>query len=196
MNKAIAVAVSIGLLLLLPFAVMHAANSFQSADAPDEADSAGRIVIREARVGTEHYRNWVQNGILYWEDVNAQVTKPLRQFRSQAKPAKSVKTAEAASAYVRLGAQGPIDPASLGNGIRRSIPYTYDATLTQSSEYLSTLLNDGWTLAASFADADYIDCYIRKNGELVRLILLDDRLKLLYPIRGSIPDPQSFVIDQ
>ncbi|MFD0588522.1 hypothetical protein ACFQZE_10955 [Paenibacillus sp. GCM10027627] len=71
-----------------------------------------------------------------------------------------------------------IQPASIGVGIEKSIPYTYNATLEQSAIYLETLQLSGWKMQSLKPGAFYLDFYLARSGENARVIILDGSLKV------------------
>lgn len=187
-------AVLAGLVLLL---IAGAAGFYWiERDAKDDggtADLSAAVVVKEAEVDGKRYAGYVKGEGYYVEDIQTKQAVRLRAFQGEGKRAMSRQAAKPASAFSRYEENGLIDPASLEVGIVPSIPYTFDSKPEQSFVYLETLLFDGWTIAGYYSDPQYIDYYLRKENVVIRLIVLEDRLKLFYDIDWKIADPKEYV---
>ncbi|MFC4302799.1 hypothetical protein [Cohnella boryungensis] len=201
MNK---IAVGIGSLLLLLLVIpacLHAdeakneTDSLRAVPVVSTSLKQGGVVVREAQALGKHYRKVVEGDLVFVENVNDQTSLSQYRLKGKARPILERKEATAASDFARLTESGLVDPISLKAGMRLSIPYTYDATLEQSSIYLATLVGDGWSIVGRYSDASYIDYYLEKDQALARVIVLERSLKVLYPISGTIPDPWTYVSD-
>lgn len=180
---------------LLSIAVFIAGQPFWSSALPGETLSTEGVVIREAWTDKTHYRQVVRNGNVYAINVGEQTSVSLHRFSGVPKPAMTRIAAAPAAQYTLLDSMGPVDPASLGVGIRKSIPYTYEATPDLAFVYLETLIQDGWEMTAYFSDASFIDYYLQKDALRARILILENSLKVLYPIKGSHPDLWTFISD-
>ncbi|MFD0671962.1 hypothetical protein [Cohnella sp. GCM10027633] len=168
----IAAALAVAALLLIGWKTLEDADPSRAA--AEEAESP-TIVIKEAIVRGDVFRLTV----LATEEG--------------AKAAIELSITEPAESFAYLPDTTIIDPASIGAGIEPDIPYTYASELEKTSIYLATMISDGWSNIGTYRDAAYADLYLAKNGIVCRVIAMPDFMKVLYPVRSELPDPERFI---
>lgn len=151
------------------------------------------VVVKEVEAKGEHYINYVQGDTLFLKDMNTRVSKQLRKVTSGARQLITRKNSTPITSYTYMTSNTLVDPVSLKIGIKQSIPYTYDSALEKSFVYLETLLYDGWEITGFYSDFSYIDYYLKKNNVVARLIILENSIKIFNEIKGTMPDPWTYV---
>lgn len=159
-----------------------------------EDQVTSKMIVKEAMAGQVHLMTYVMGDTVYMEDLVKQSIEPLRKVTGEAFPAMHrVKGTTVIKDYTYLANQMVIDPVSLQIGMERSIPYTYTATIEQSSKYIDTLLYDGWELIGSYSDHRSIDMYFTNNGRMARVIILERMMKVFDDVKRELPDAKAFV---
>ncbi len=151
------------------------------------------VVVKEVEAKGKHYINYVQGDTLYLKDMNTMVSTPLRKVTGGVHQLITRKNSTPITSYTYMSGSTLVDPVSLKIGIKQSIPYTYDSALEKSFVYLETLLYDGWEITGLYSDFSYMDYYLKKNNVVARLIILENSMKTFYEIKGTMPDPWTFV---
>ncbi|OBY77783.1 hypothetical protein BBG47_20040 [Paenibacillus sp. KS1] len=191
MNKKAAIAM-LSCSLSLVFLFIYVWESQQVTASEDQVTS--KMIVKEAMTAQEHFVSYVMGDTVYMEDLVKQSIEPLRKATGEVFPAMHrVKGTTAINNFTYLANQMVIDPVSLQIGMERSIPYTYTATIEQSSKYIDTLLYDGWELIGSYNDHRSMDMYLRKNGRMARVIILERMMKVFDDVKRELPDSKAFV---
>lgn len=86
-----------------------------------------------------------------------------------------------------------VDPRELNIGIEYDIPCTYISNLQQSSIYISSLLESGWSVTSKYINGQYLDYRLTKCKENIRVIVFKDKLKVFQGIYGKTEDPFSYI---
>lgn len=73
-------------------------------------------------------------------------------------------------------------------------PYTYATTLEEAARYMHALTDSGWTLQAKYVNSSYMDLYLVHSEAWLRVIILENKIKILPDISGEdLPDPLTFI---
>ncbi|MDQ0885043.1 hypothetical protein QFZ81_000131 [Paenibacillus sp. V4I9] len=189
MNKrAVIVGSPLLLLVLAGFYFSLAASHESEIKLPAEV-----VIVKEVEANGEHYINYVQGDTLFLKDMNTRVSTPLRKVTGGVRQLITRKNGTPITSYTYMSGNTMVDPVSLKIGIKQSIPYTYDSALEKSFVYLETLLYDGWEITGFYSDFSYVDYYLKKNNVVSRLIILENSMKTFYEIKGTMPDPWTYV---
>lgn len=70
-------------------------------------------------------------------------------------------------------------------GVKEDIPFNYFSDLESSSEYIYSLLGNGWNVLEYTAGINTIYFELTKDGELLRIIVYEDYLKV-YKSKGVL----------
>lgn len=74
-------------------------------------------------------------------------------------------------------------------------PYTYEIPLESSAKYIYSLEQDGWSIIAEYANYLYRDIYMQLDKKYMRIIVLEDKIKIFDNIKCELPDPKLFIND-
>jgi hypothetical protein len=154
------------------------------------------IILKEAESPKGHLLIYVEGDTEYLEDVKSRQVTPLSKVTGQELQAMSRVEGYPIASYSYMFESKLVDPISLKIGIEQSIPYTYTSTPAQSSIYIETLLYDGWEIAATYRDKEYVDYYLMKDKVYGRVILLENSIKIFYETKGNFPDPQTYISER
>jgi hypothetical protein len=183
------------ILALLAAGGVLAGCSLQPSQLTEDGPPTDGVVVREAWTNRTLYRQIVRDGSAYVVNVEEQSSIFLRYVSGEPKPVMQRIAAAPAVRFGKLEGTEIVDPASLDIGIRKSIPYTYEALPDQAFVYLETLLQDGWEITSYYSDASFIDYYLKKDEIFLRVLIFEKNLKVLYPIQGKQHDPWTFISD-
>ncbi|GMQ63543.1 hypothetical protein [Vallitalea maricola] len=147
-------------------------------------DTSPKIVMKEARTKEEHYTIYTDGENIYFEDIKNNSTKVLR---------KCLETIKEILVLPEIDENTDLpNPEDL---IKQDevTPFTYEMSLESSAKYILVLQKNGWSIAAEYANYLYRDMYFKKDQRYMRVIVLDNKLKIFKDIGGELPSPQLYI---
>lgn len=184
----ILIALAAILMLIVPLSIY----SFNEPNQVKEESMKG-VIVREASAGGAHYINYIWEDKLFLEDLNTKVSTLLYNVTGTVRPSFTRRAGYVIPSQTYIFGTQIIDPVSLKIGIKKSIPYTYDSTMENNFIYLDSLLYDGWEIQGYYSDYNYIEYYLKKEKTVVRVIILENSIKIYNDIKGELPDPLKFI---
>ncbi|QUH29107.1 hypothetical protein [Vallitalea guaymasensis] len=147
-------------------------------------DTSTKIVMKEARTIEEHYAIYTDGKNIYYEDVKNNSTKVLR---------KCLETIKEILLLPEIDENTDLpNPEDL---IKQDevTPFTYEMSLESSAKYILALQKNGWSIVAEYANYLYRDMYFKKDERYMRVIVLENKLKIFEEIGGELPSPQLYI---
>ncbi|GMQ55951.1 hypothetical protein AN1V17_03430 [Vallitalea sediminicola] len=147
-------------------------------------DTSQIIVMNEAKTLEEHYTIYTDGENIFLQDVKNDSTKVLR---------KCLETIKEVLLLPEIGENTDLpNPEDLIEQ-NEVTPFTYEMSLESSAKYILALQKDGWSIVAQYANYLYRDMYLNKNQKYMRVIILENKLKVFEDIGGELPSPQLYI---
>jgi hypothetical protein len=140
--------------------------------------------MKEAKTIEEHYTIYTDGENIYLQDVKNNSTKVLR---------KCLETIKEILLLPKIDEN--IDLPNPEDLMKQDevTPFTYEMSLESSAKYVLALQNNGWSIVAQYANYLYRDMYFMKDQRYMRVIVLENKLKVFQDIGGELPNPQLYI---
>ncbi len=152
-----------------------------------ESSQSPITIMKEVKNEIVHYRLYTDGETIFLEDIKKHSIQPLRKCNESIKPILALPTIEKEHAL-----QFSINIAKY----EEVYPFTYSLPLKLSAQYLYSLIEKDWFIAAEYANHLYRDTYLQKEEAFKRVIIFKDKIKIFENISNSVPDPWSFIVDE
>lgn len=149
-----------------------------------QENTAPVVIMREAIHMDNHYQLYTDGESVFLKDVKEDSTITLRKCYETIKERLTLPT---------ISSKAPPPESDITAYLEEVTPFTYDATLETSTMYLQHLKESGWVIFAQYANYLYLDMYLKKADTYMRVIVLDEKIKIFKNISGEAPDPLSYV---
>lgn len=147
-------------------------------------DTSQIIVMNEAKTLEEHYTIYTDGENIFLQDVKNDSTKVLR---------KCLETIKEVLLLPEIDENTDLpNPEDLIEQ-NEVTPFTYEMSLESSAKYVLALQKDGWSIVAQYANYLYRDMYLNKDQKYMRVIVLENKLKVFENIGGELPSPQLYI---
>lgn len=88
-----------------------------------------------------------------------------------------------------------IEGADILKNLKPYVDFTYNVSFGDSSKYLKYLLNEGYDIEMYISTSQYFECFLKKDMNIKRLVLLSDSLMVCDLIEGSeLPSVKDYLV--
>ncbi|GKX28627.1 hypothetical protein SH1V18_11070 [Vallitalea longa] len=149
-----------------------------------EEDTLPVIIMKEAKNDEEHY-------ILYTDGENI-ILKNINED-SETVVKKCLESIKQVLVLPEIDINSDLpDPEDM-TVYKEITPYTYEMSLESSAKHILALKKDGWSIIAEYANYLYRDIYMQKDKRYMRIIVLENKIKIFDNIGGGVPSPWLYI---
>ncbi len=142
------------------------------------------VIMKEAKNTEKHFQLYTDGDSVFLKDVKKDSTVTLRKCYETIKEVLTLPT---------ISSETVLPDSDITKHLEEITPFTYDATRETSAMYIQSLKESGWVVFAEYANYLYIDMYLKKDDANIRIIVLEDRIKIFKNISDEVPDPLSYI---